>query len=92
MSEVLQMSNKEETVEVIDFRNNHIRDLFSENLPDVALQKLKNLDRKQNFSGYSRPFKLLTIPNQDDIDFLIKVITQAKVDGIFGRSYFQNLI
>ena len=41
MSEVLQMSNKEETVEVIDFRNNHIRDLFSENLPDVALQKLK---------------------------------------------------
>ena len=56
MSEVLQMSNKEETVEVIDFRNNHIRDLFSENLPDVALQKLKNLDRKQNFSGYSRHF------------------------------------
>ena len=30
------------------------------------------MDRKQNFSGYSRPFKLLTIPNQDDIDFLIK--------------------
>lgn len=72
MSEFLQTSNKEETVEVIDFRNDHIRDLFSENLPDVALQKLKNLDRKQNFSGYSRPFKLLTIPNQEDIDFLIK--------------------
>lgn len=72
MPEVLQTSNKEETVEIVDFREDHIRELFSKNLPDVALQKLKNLDRKQNFLGYSRPFKLITIPNQDDIDFLIK--------------------
>ena len=34
------ISQKDTTVEVIDFRKDHIRDLFSNSLPDQALQKL----------------------------------------------------
>ena len=63
---------KEASVEVLDFRDEQVRNLFSEYLPDQALQKIKNSNSEDNFNGYSRPFKLVTIPHKDDLDFLIK--------------------
>ena len=66
------ISQKDTTVEVIDFRNDNIRDLFSNSLPDQALQKLINEKTGDSFLGLSRPFKLITIPHKDDIDYLIK--------------------
>ena len=66
------ISQKDTTVEVIDFRKNHIRDLFSNSLPDQALQKLITEKSGDNLLGLSRPFKLITIPHEDDIDYLIK--------------------
>ena len=66
------ISQKDTTVEVIDFRKDHIRDLFSNSLPDQALQKLITEKSGDSFLGLSRPFKLITIPHEDDIDYLIK--------------------
>ena len=66
------ISQKDTTVEVIDFRKDHIRDLFSNSLPDQALQKLITEKSGDSFLGLSRPFKLITIPHKDDIDYLIK--------------------
>ncbi|MDC0058355.1 hypothetical protein OAJ22_00415 [Acidimicrobiaceae bacterium] len=66
------ISKKEESVEILDFRNEEIRNLFSEMQPDQALQEIKNRNSEDNFNGYSRPFKLITIPHQEDLDFLIK--------------------
>ena len=43
------ISQKDTTVEVIDFRNDNIRDLFSNSLPDQALQKLINEKTGDNF-------------------------------------------
>ena len=63
---------KEASVEVLDFRDEQVRNLFSEYQPDQALQKIKNSNSEDNFNGYSRPFKLVTIPHKDDLDFLIK--------------------
>ena len=60
------------SVEILDFRDTEIRNLFIELTPDKALQKLKSQDERENFTGISRPFKLITIPNQDDIDYFIK--------------------
>ena len=72
MVESKLISQKDTTVEVIDFRNDNIRDLFSNSLPDQALQKLINEKTGDSFLGLSRPFKLITIPHKDDIDYLIK--------------------
>ncbi len=66
------ISKRGETVEVLDFRKDSIRNLFSEYLPDQALQLLKKDRSEDNFLGLSRPFKLITIPHQDDVEFLIK--------------------
>ena len=66
------ISKKEESVEILDFRNEEIRNLFSELQPDQALQEIKNRNSEDSFNGYSRPFKLITIPHQGDLDFLIK--------------------
>ena len=65
------LSKKEESVEILDFRKEEIRNLFSELKPGEALQEIKIKKSEDNFSGFSRPFKLITIPHQDDIDFLI---------------------
>ena len=43
------ISQKDTTVEVIDFRNDNIRDLFSNSLPDQALQKLINEKTGESF-------------------------------------------
>ena len=66
------ISKKEESVEILDFRDEEIRNLFSELKPDQALQEIKNRNSEDSFNGYSRPFKLITIPHQEDLDFLIK--------------------
>ena len=66
------ISKKEESVEILDFRDEEIRNLFSELQPDQALQEIKNRNSEDSFNGYSRPFKLITIPHQEDLDFLIK--------------------
>ena len=66
------ISKKEESVEILDFRNEEIRNLFSELQPDRALQEIKKRNSEDSFNGYSRPFKLITIPHQEDLDFLFK--------------------
>ena len=48
------ISQKDTTVEVIDFRKDHIRDLFSNSLPDQALQKLITEKSGDNLLGLSR--------------------------------------
>ena len=65
------ISKKEESVEILDFRDEEIRNIFSELQPDQALQEIKNRNSEDSFNGYSRPFKLITIPHQEDLDFLI---------------------
>ena len=62
----------EETVEVLDFRDQELVNLFKVNPVDHALLKLKNNKSEDNFLGVSKPFKLITIPGQSEIDYLIK--------------------
>ena len=57
------LSKKEESVEILDFRKEEIRNLFSELKPGEALQEIKIKKSEDNFSGFSRPFKLITIPH-----------------------------
>ena len=66
------ISQKETSVEIIDFRKPEVRELFSRLLPDQALQQIKSKKTGDSFLGLSRPFKLVTIPNHDDIEYLIK--------------------
>ena len=62
----------EETVEVLDFRDQELVNLFKVNPVDHALLKLKNKKSEDNFLGVSKPFKLITIPGPREIDYLIK--------------------
>jgi len=66
------LNRNEETVEVLDFRNQRIVDLFKDYPVDHALLKLKENNAEDNFLGISKPFKLITIPGQNEIDFLVK--------------------
>ena len=47
----------EETVEVLDFRDQELVNLFKVNPVDHALLKLKNNKSEDNFLGVSKPFK-----------------------------------
>lgn len=66
------ISQKETSVEIIDFRKPEVRELFSRLLPDQALQQIKSKKTGDSFLGLSRPFKLVTIPHHDDVEYLIK--------------------
>ena len=66
------LNRNEETVEVLDFRNQRIVDLFKDYPVDHALLKLKENNAEDNFLGISKPFKLITIPGQNEIDYLVK--------------------
>lgn len=66
------LSQKQESVEVLDFRKNDIRQLFLDYSPVEALNIIKKESSEDSFIGISRPFKLITIPNDDDLEYLIK--------------------
>jgi len=66
------LSRNEETVEVLDFRKQEIVNIFKDLPVDQALLKLKEKNAEDNFLGVSKPFKLLTIPGQNEIEYLVK--------------------
>ena len=66
------LSRNEETVEVLDFRKQEIINIFKDLPVDQALLKLKENNAEDNFLGVSKPFKLLTIPGQNEIEYLVK--------------------
>jgi hypothetical protein len=66
------LSRNDETVEILDFRNNEIVDLFKTFSIDEALLKLKDKRSEDNYLGVAKPFKLITIPGQKEIDYLVK--------------------
>jgi len=66
------LSQKQESVEVLDFRNLEIRQLFLDHSPVEALNIIKKSKSEDSFIGISRPFKLLTIPHEEDLEYLIK--------------------
>ena len=48
------ISQKETSVEIIDFRKPEVRELFSRLLPDQALQQIKSKKTGDSFLGLSR--------------------------------------
>ena len=77
----------EETVEVLDFRDQELVNLFKVNPVDHALLKLKNNKSEDNFLGVSKPFKLITIPGQSEIDYLIKLSDIKDIDELDMYKY-----